>query len=117
MTEGDLRLRLPSGLKGVAGFGWVVPSTTASSFPGRIDSMDPVFPFSNGDVDSEALEISSCMLVTFSSTFLISWSHCGMVSCKKVNALVMSDMVGEVVVFSVEWSEMEFLVQLEGQHV
>ena len=68
--------------------------------------MDPVFPFPNGNVDTETLEISSCMLVTFSSTFLMSWSHCGMVSCRKVNALVMSDMVGKVVVCRVELNDL-----------
>lgn len=98
VTDGDLRLRLPSGLNGNVPFDGIVSSATASRFPGRIDSIEPVFLRPNGDVGTEILATSSCMLATLSCIFAMSWSHCGIVSCRKVNALVMSDMLGKLVV-------------------
>lgn len=73
--------------------------------------MDPVFAFPNGDVDIETLVVSSCMLETFFSTFSMSWSHCGIVSSRNVNAWVTADMVGEVIVCRVELSVVGFLVR------
>jgi hypothetical protein len=40
------------------------------------------------------LTTSACMAVTFSSTAVMSSSHCGMLACRKVNDFTMSDMAG-----------------------
>ena len=100
MIDVDLRLRFPRGSMGVALEG-VGSSTTASSFSTRIDSIDPVLSLANGDVETATLAMSCCILAIFSSTTVISWSHCGIVSWRKVNALEMSDMLDRLVVCSV----------------
>jgi hypothetical protein len=67
-----------------------------ASSAGRMDAVESVLCLPKGDCDMGTFVLSCCMAVTLSRMRAMSWSHCGMLSCRYVKDFSMSDMVGVV---------------------